>query len=252
MTQYNGVPSWQLLYGPSYTAPTQYVDGWNRVKLVIAEDLMDVFINDMETPAFTTAPRRDEKTGGMALWGLTLGGEVWIANVDIKPMDEVEIIGEMVPEAVASAATVMNWEVSNTVSRDSVNGDTSGLEFVDAPTASTGMLNLATVQGISEGQDTAYARVIITSDQAQTKAFELGFSDMATVFLNGQVLFSGNDPFLSRDYRFLGTVGWWDTVYLNLVEGENELLIAVSESADDPTGWAVQGRFMDMDGVSFK
>ena len=59
------------------------------------------------------------------------------------------------------------------------------------------------------------------------------------VFLNGERLFRGSDGYRSRDYRFLGSIGWYDTVYLPLDEGENELLVAVSE---DFGGWGIQAR----------
>ena len=252
MPRYNGVPSWELYYGAPYSAPTTYLDGWNRVRLAISGDLMDVFINDMDKPAFTTVLKREEMKGGFALWGLTLGGETWFANVDIKPDEAVEIVGTPVPEAEAGETTVMNWQISDTFDRKDQDGTTDGLSFSEITAEATGMLNLSRVQGLSEGKDTAYARVTILSDRAQTKAFEFGFSDVATLYLNGQALFRGDDTAFSRDYRFLGTVGFWDSVYLNLEPGENELLIAVSESVADVTGWAVQGRFADMDGISFK
>ena len=68
----------------------------------------------------------------------------------------------------------------------------------------------------------------------------LGFSDRAVVYLNGRALYRGDDTYRSRDYRFLGSIGWYDTVYLPLVEGANDLLIAVSESFG---GWGIQARF---------
>ena len=74
------------------------------------------------------------------------------------------------------------------------------------------------------------------------RPLEIGFSDRATLFLNGRALFRGDETYRSRDYRFLGSVGWWDTVYLPLEAGPNELVIAVSE---DFGGWGVQARFSD-------
>jgi len=251
MPQYNGMASWELYTGAPYSAATKYLDGWNQVKLAISGDLMDVFINDMDKPAFTTVLKREEMAGGFALWGLNIGGGAWFANVDIKA-GEVKIVGTPVPEAVATDATVINWEVSETFDGSTQDGSTDGLSFGTIAAEASGMLNLARVQGVSEGKDTAYARVVVSSDTAQLKAFELGFSDVATVYLNGKPVFRGNDTAYSRDYRFLGTVGFWDTVYLNLESGENELLIAVSENVADVTGWAVQGRFDDLDGISFK
>ena len=68
---------------------------------------------------------------------------------------------------------------------------------------------------------------------------ELGFSDRAVVYLNGRPLYRGDDTYRSRDYRFLGSIGWYDELYLPLEAGENELVIAVSE---DLGGWGLQGR----------
>ncbi|HEY8238784.1 MAG TPA: hypothetical protein VIF63_05055, partial [Candidatus Limnocylindrales bacterium] len=58
----------------------------------------------------------------------------------------------------------------------------------------------------------------------------------------------GDDTYRSRDYRFLGSIGWYDTVYLPLHEGENDLAIAVSE---DLGGWGIQARLDDLDGLDF-
>ncbi len=77
---------------------------------------------------------------------------------------------------------------------------------------------------------------------------ELGFSDRAVVYLNGQALYRGDDTYRSRDYRFLGSIGYWDALYLPLTRGENELVVAVSE---DFGGWGVQARFPEPDGISF-
>jgi hypothetical protein len=68
---------------------------------------------------------------------------------------------------------------------------------------------------------------------------EFGFSDRAVVFLDRRPLFRGDDAYRTRDYRFLGSIGWWDTVYLPLREGANELVVAVSETFG---GWGLQAR----------
>jgi hypothetical protein len=66
------------------------------------------------------------------------------------------------------------------------------------------------------------------------------------VYLNGRALYGGDDSNRSRDYRFLGSIGWFDAVWLPLDEGENELVLAVSESFG---GWGVQARFPSPDGI---
>ena len=46
----------------------------------------------------------------------------------------------------------------------------------------------------------------------------------------------------TRDYRFLGSIGYWDRLYLPLVPGENELVLAVSENFG---GWGLQARLAE-------
>jgi len=104
------------------------------------------------------------------------------------------------------------------------------------------------VNGLTDERNTVFARTNIHSRQAQTKALELGFSDRAVVYLNGRALFRGNDTYRSRDYRFLGSIGYFDTLFLPLVEGVNELVVAVSEMFG---GWGIQARFPDPAGVTF-
>jgi hypothetical protein len=43
-------------------------------------------------------------------------------------------------------------------------------------------------------------------------------------------------------------VGWHDTVHLPLERGDNDLVIAVSETLG---GWGVQARFADLTGIGF-
>jgi hypothetical protein len=113
----------------------------------------------------------------------------------------------------------------------------------------TGLVNLAKVSGVADGADTVWARAIIRSDRARVVAMPFGFSDRAVVYCNGRASFRGDDTYRSRDYRFLGSIGWYDTVYLPLEAGDNGLAIAVSESFG---GWGVQARFDDPAGLAFE
>src|SRR5262249_4049589 len=111
-----------------------------------------------------------------------------------------------------------------------------------------GLADLSRVNGIREDCNTVLARATIRSDRARTARMDFGFSDRAAVYLNGRPLYGGDDTYRSRDYRFLGSIGWWDSLFLRLVTGDNELAIAVSESFG---GWGVQARFPDEEGITF-
>jgi sugar lactone lactonase YvrE len=103
------------------------------------------------------------------------------------------------------------------------------------------LLNISrSAQRSAGGQgDVVFARTILTADQNESREFSFGYSDYATVFLNGQPLFSGNNAYRSRNADHPGVISLDDQVYLNLKKGENELLFAVAETFG---GWGLMGQ----------
>ena len=89
-------------------------------------------------------------------------------------------------------------------------------------------------------------RKTLTADTAKTVKFQYGFSDRVTVFLNGKAIAYGNDTYVSRDYRHLGTIGLYDSVFLPLKAGRNELIFAVSEGFG---GWGIKAAMDPVAGV---
>ena len=78
---------------------------------------------------------------------------------------------------------------------------------------------------------------------------DFGYSDRIKVYLNDVILYSGNNNYRSRDYRYLGTIGFFDAVALPLKEGENTLIMGVSVNFG---GWGLKARFTDMEGIQLK
>jgi hypothetical protein len=113
----------------------------------------------------------------------------------------------------------------------------------------SGLVELARVNGLRDGKNPVFARTVIRSARAQTKRLDFGFSDRAVVYLNGQALYRGDDTYRSRDYRFLGSIDYYDTLYLPLAEGDNELVVVVSE---DLGGWGVQAKLADPAELAFE
>jgi hypothetical protein len=68
-----------------------------------------------------------------------------------------------------------------------------------------------------------------------------------SVFLNGDIVFSGTSAYTERDPSFLGVVGLFDAVYLPLQAGDNELLFMVAESFG---GWGLMCRENGVEFVS--
>ena len=83
----------------------------------------------------------------------------------------------------------------------------------------------------------------MTAEQAGIRQLVLGYSDAAAVFVNDTLTYKGNNGYLTRDYRYLGTIGLFDSVALPLQAGENEIWIAVSESFG---GWGIMATITDL------
>jgi hypothetical protein len=82
------------------------------------------------------------------------------------------------------------------------------------------------------------------------RTLDLGFSDIATVFLNGRPITRLDASYSYDTPRREGLIGFDQaTVYLPLAAGDNELSIVVSDSFG---GWGVMGRFPDRDGLKIE
>ena len=150
----------------------------------------------------------------------------------------------------------MSWQVSEPFARENLDAVIeleqkmrSSQQWTHAKAEASGILNLASVPMQEVGKNTRFARLVIESDQRQSKLLSFGFSDAAKVFVNGVLQYSGDNTYMSRDYRYLGTIGLFDAVVLPLEAGENEILIAVTEAFG---GWGVMAEFTDLEGIEIQ
>ena len=166
--------------------------------------------------------------------------------------DETEVAfrGAVAPtEPRRPEVVVPVWSVSDAFREDELDvGTLAARTWTRLAAEPRGLADLSRVNGIRDGRNCTFARASIYSDRRQDPPFEHGFSDRTTVFLKGRALYRRDDSYRSRDYRFLGSIGWSDTVVLPLDEGDNDLVVAVAE---DFGGWGIQGRFTDAAGITF-
>ncbi len=165
--------------------------------------------------------------------GMLVGGpDVHVAEFSYAEDAAFRAPPPSAPQPVPGA--LRHWEVSEAFPEAAVGEPRTWTPIESEP---SGLVDLARVQGIRDGKNTVLARTTISASQSETRLLELGFSDRAVVSLNGRAIYRGDDRYRSRDYRFLGSIGWYDALYLPLDAGENELVVAVSE---DFGGWGVQ------------
>ncbi|MCL6265911.1 hypothetical protein [Flagellimonas myxillae] len=253
----NGLANWQFYFGPKYSFPHKYTfNKWTHVKVVVNGRRAQVFLDNAETPQLSWQLFHEPKAGGVSFSGGLVRG-FHIANIKID--HQTPVIENFNPGTRKPIENVIEeWTVSNKFEEkeldnlDHIDALLSRLKWNNKIYVEEGVAaNIARVVKI-DGDipgNTVIAKLTITSDKDQVKLFDFGYSDRVVAFLNNKPIYKGNNRFRSRDYRYLGTIGLFDGIYLNLKKGKNTLLLAVSE---DFGGWLVTGRFADPTGVRIK
>lgn len=243
---FNNVFGWQLYTGAGFWSAVDFPIGeWFTLRVEFAGDRGEAYVGNAAEPSLVFGRLRTAiEPGGL---GILPGGDgVFLARCAYEAATPT-LRGQAPPPEQLADGTVPGWWVSNLVTEGTQPGSARGWEYF--PAESTGLLNLARAHPLGNRLNTVFASTIITVPAAGVRSMDLGFSDRAVVYLNGQPLYAGRDDYRSRDYRFLGSIGWWDTVYLPLKQGDNELVVAVSETFG---GWGVQARFRDPSGLTFR
>jgi hypothetical protein len=244
---YNDLPSWQLYHGPGYSnAALLPVDRWLHIKLVISGSQGEVYFDQDTTPVLFIRHLKREVAGGMIKINNAAPVPAWYRNFAYIATDNVTIKSKATPPPPLPASVVSSWEVSTPFDEELVKDklqlsatDTATLSWKRLTADDMGVTDFSVLSGAVPKKNTVFARMTIQADKPGVKKLTLGFSDRARVYLNNQLLYAGEDNFLSRDYRFLGTIGYFDAVYLHLKKGPNELWIAVSE---DFGGWGIKAK----------
>lgn len=246
---FNGSSAWQLYFGEGFSEPVSYVfDEWMPVRMVVSGRRAEIYIRNMEKPAMHLHDLKREVKAGKV--GVIAGGAQFaparFANFRVTPMTNITL--ESPPRAIEKMApnTVAAWQISSafeakkleTVLRLSPK-EKQNLTWDKLEVEPSGLANIARLRTPGDSTNAVFARLDIESEKDHIRKFDLAFSDIVKVYLNDTILFSAEDVFQSRDYRFLGSIGYFDHVYLPLKKGHNELWIAVIENFG---GWGIKGR----------
>ena len=247
----NGVSSWQLYHGPEYAVPYEYnFNKWFHVKLVVADRRAELYIDNMRTPVLHIPYlKREPMEGGLMVYGSLV--PAYFANFSYTPQDRPKLMNAPLTEKPMDPLTVAAWSVSNAFPDSQLKGVYHLADMKDKDwkwkslsAENSGTANLAIVSDFDRVErNTVFAKLILDSEKDQMKALQIGFSDKAKVYCNGQILFGGNDSYRTRDFRYLGTIGYFDTVYLPLKKGRNEVFVAITEGFG---GWGIKGKLENM------
>jgi hypothetical protein len=252
---FNGQAGWQLYHGEGYSKAFRFnMEQWHHIKIDFHGLQAEVYIDDMEKPLIKVKELLCGWKSGKI--GVSVGGTpIHLANFQYTAKQGSQPAAIPVP-ATGTNGLVTQWQVSNVLPGNqfekmhrlpSAFGST--LKWTTQHTEASGTINLARFGQWTETNNTIIAKLMVESDADQIKPILFGFSDFVRVYLNGQALYSGADNFLSRDYRFLGTIGYFDGLFLPLKKGTNELWFVVGENFG---GWGLRMKFEDMKGIRLK
>lgn len=261
--------AWQLHHGPGGTAAVRFDhDAWTHVRVVMRGRQAALFVGDMTTPALLV-PRlaREPRAGSVSLGGFLPadvpghGPIARFANVTVSTDVRFDFTRATQPATPAApgpptmepeAAVIRAWSVSRAFVP--APGGAAVLPGADATKAFTrfetepdGLLELHRYVTTPPGSRVAaaVARVTLHADRAGSYALDLGFSDIATVFVNGTPVFRGDASYSFDRPRREGLIGFDQArLYLPLVAGDNDLSVVVSDSFG---GWGIQGRVVGVE-----
>ena len=265
---WQGNSAWQLHHGPGGTAPVEFpLDAPVHVRLVLSGRKAVLFVGDMAKPALLV-PRlaRDPEPGFIGLAGFLPAGVTGsgpiarFSNVSVRPgFLAYDFAGVPADAPVDEPGSVRAWAVSRSFLPP--GGDAppqmpaaalAGPEpWARVEADPSGLVELHRVVKMPAGEKRRSAAVLRVHVKAETdglRAFELGFSDTALVFLDGRPLFRGEASYSYDAPRREGLIGYDQArLYLPLRAGDNELAVLVGDSFG---GWGIMGRFLEPRGLT--
>ncbi len=261
----DGVNLWDLT--DEYQAAAALTENtWNHIKLVISENQMKVYVNNMDRAALQVPVLEGlTKTGK-----ISLNGNVIYANFKITPNETEDVAQGIGYDPTYNDPNYLRkWEVQEPI--DFATGkdpmqqiSTSPGVVIDKAYFDTsnswkgikakhrGMVNLTERFGATETgkRRLTWLRTTFTSDREQEKLLRMGFSDEVWVFINGQPLHQNKNYYGSPGMKEpRGRCTLDNTKFkVPLKEGENEILIGLSNYF---FGWGLIARWDDTAGLQY-
>ena len=248
---FHGVSGWQLYHGEGYSQAIELEpDVWHHLRINVLGDEADIYFDDMDTPFLKVTDLKREAEAGKI--GVSTGAPVHFANFEYSPA-KPKLVDRETTQMETPPGLITQWKVSNIVRdelyRDMPEINAQGLSWTSHQTEPSGTINLARYAQQSEEMNTIVTRLDITAEETMRKPLVFGYSDFVWVYVNGLQIYGGRNDFLSRDYRHLGTIGFFDSVFLPLNEGDNEVLFVVGENFG---GWGLKAFMPDQQGIKIK
>ena len=227
---------WQLYHGPGYTSNALIQkERWNHVKVVVRNDRASLYLNEEEDSLLKIHLAHQPSAGKIRL--NTSNNKTYISNFKLDPSNL-----EKTSENITEPENRTLWEISKLQDSDKFNIERIPGFYQDfylgwqkVSSERNGLINISKYRNAAERKESCiYARRQIYAENDGRTKIAFGYSDAAKVFFNGTLIYSGDYAYQSRANSFTGTVGLFDTLYVDLHKGINELFVV---SKDRFGGW---------------
>ncbi|MEM9896074.1 MAG: hypothetical protein AAF789_06865 [Bacteroidota bacterium] len=236
---FNGVTCWQLYSGEGYTSSLDLkLEKWVRMRIEVIDEQARIFIKDMKTPVLIVKELAHTPLAGDLIFNAGRG-DVYFSNIRIQLTDDLDKIEE--PGQPSTYNLFPNWQLSSLQSSESFNSNRAPTFYKDfyagwedIESDKTGLVNISKHRKNDRDLNCVFARSTFYSEVEETIKLAFGYSDAIKLFLNEELIYSGDYAYRSRGNSFTGTVHSKDTLYLSVQKGVNELFVI---SNDRFGGW---------------
>ena len=260
---YRGRNQWQLYHGPGGTAPASLPAGeWTHIRLEVQGRKAALFVGDSSEPQLVIPRLGHEAGAGAVAFRASLPRNIetpidggTFANLVVRP-GVVDYDFSQVAAVPEEKSAVKKWQLSKSfvapegpveVLPEEIR---QGSNWQTVSALPSGVVELARHVAKPEGSrvGTVLARLRMRAARPGVYRLDLGFSDQASVFLDGRLLFAADHRYSFDAPSRLGLINFDQAaVYLHLGEGEHEVIVAVTDRFG---GWGLMAKLDDSSGLT--
>lgn len=245
---FHGDTGWQLYFGPQYSVALEFkYNTWMHLKIVVAGDQAEIYLDSEKPVLYINDLKADLPAGGIGI--SSTFAPAYFANFSYEKIDNPPLMGSPEPTPKLPENLITNINVSDVVPDNIKSPSEYNGQWTRINMETNGAFNISRFRQRSASHNTVLVKMTISSEYDTTRKFSYGYSDNAVAYINNTPLAGGTNTYQSRDYRYLGTIGLFDDIYLPLKKGKNEIYFAISEEFG---GWGFMGKFENMDGLTLE
>ena len=215
---------------------------------------MEIFTGDAKTPTLSVARLRNGTTNGeIGFWARVNDQPTeWAAAISNLRITPAPSTMPLTAPANAPLQFVWNWQISEPAPVDGkvLKVPASIGKWTAARSEESGLVNMNRLFPVQKSRSVVFAKHTLRSDAARRLLAGIGYSDDVTVFVNGEPIYIGVNGWDTRSPQLNSFVdARWESAYLPLREGDNEIVLAVAD--DQRFGWGFALRIDDATGLKF-